>query len=295
MSTYYWDERLDYLLRNRLLYWNDDYLEFLVSRVWAITDSVHVVDFGCGYGYLGLKLLPLLPAGSKYTGIDRGDKLLATARRLFEELPHEAEFIRADINTVELAENDYDVAICQALLVHLPNAQEVLAKMIRAVRPQGMVIAIEPHRNGFAVNQYIPEFETLDTVNLDLLFKLRELDRARTGCDGNIGIKLPVYMQELGLRNVGCRVTDRVNFYHPDLPDAEKERLYSVLHEEAFGSPIDRDVAALIPNLTARGLSGEEARELAAGICATSHSADTRGNLCHILQAANMMITYGTK
>jgi 16S rRNA G1207 methylase RsmC len=33
---------------------------------------VKIIDFGCGYGYLGMKLLPLLPKGSTYTGVDKG-------------------------------------------------------------------------------------------------------------------------------------------------------------------------------------------------------------------------------
>ncbi len=41
----------------RCLYYNDDYLEFLVKIVWRIDQPVKMIDFGCGYGYLGLKLL----------------------------------------------------------------------------------------------------------------------------------------------------------------------------------------------------------------------------------------------
>lgn len=69
MSGYYWDSKIDYLSRTRWLYYNDDYLEFLVKSVWKITSPVRIIDFGCGYGYLGTKLLPLLPEGSTYTGV----------------------------------------------------------------------------------------------------------------------------------------------------------------------------------------------------------------------------------
>lgn len=58
MSEYYWDSQIEYLKRTRDLYYNDDYLEFLVKSVWRITESVNIIDFGCGFGYLGLKLLP---------------------------------------------------------------------------------------------------------------------------------------------------------------------------------------------------------------------------------------------
>lgn len=84
MSDYYWDDQMEYLRNTRWLYYNDDYLEFLVQRVWKIENPVDLIDYGCGYGYLGLKLLPLLPEGSTYTGIDKGKELIRQAREIFQ-------------------------------------------------------------------------------------------------------------------------------------------------------------------------------------------------------------------
>ena len=84
MEEYYWDTKLEYLKRTRDLYYNDDYIEFLVNYVWKLSKPVHIIDFGCGYGYLGLKLLPLLPKGSTYTGVDKGEQLISQARELFQ-------------------------------------------------------------------------------------------------------------------------------------------------------------------------------------------------------------------
>ena len=61
-------------------------------------------------------MLPLLPKGSKYTGIDSGEALIAEARELFRSLPYESEFIEGDATEIEL-ENKYDIAICQAFLL----------------------------------------------------------------------------------------------------------------------------------------------------------------------------------
>jgi hypothetical protein len=33
MSKYYWDTQIDYLKSSRYLYFNDDYLEFLIHKV----------------------------------------------------------------------------------------------------------------------------------------------------------------------------------------------------------------------------------------------------------------------
>lgn len=81
MSEYYWDTKVDYLKTSRSLYFNDDYLEFLIYKVWGFTNPIKIIDFGCGLGYLGLKFLPLLPKGSTYTGIDKGEKLIEEAKK----------------------------------------------------------------------------------------------------------------------------------------------------------------------------------------------------------------------
>ena len=107
---------MDYLTRSRRLYFNEDYIEFLLTRVLGLTERTYIVDFGCGTGYIGARFLPHLPKGSKYTGIDKGGTLIRAAEELFAKLPYETEFILGDIESVELAEGRYDVAVCQAML-----------------------------------------------------------------------------------------------------------------------------------------------------------------------------------
>lgn len=65
-----WNGRSDYLHKVRKYFWNDDYLKFLIENVWHIESPIDIIDFRCGDGYLGMKLLELLPEGSTYTGVD---------------------------------------------------------------------------------------------------------------------------------------------------------------------------------------------------------------------------------
>ena len=113
MSEYYWDSAIEYLRNTRGLYYNDDYLEFLVKNVWKMNTPINIVDYGCGYGYLGLKLLPLLPKGSTYTGIDKGKDLIMEAKKCLISQPYSTEFIQGDIEDM-FVERQYDVAICHA-------------------------------------------------------------------------------------------------------------------------------------------------------------------------------------
>lgn len=294
VSEYYWDEKIEYLLRTRRLYHNADYMEFLLTRVLGLTEPTHVIDFGCGTGYLGLIFLPHLPKGSTYTGIDKGEELIRTAQDVFHRSPYEAEFIVGDIESIELPEGWYDMAVCQALLLHLFEPKKTLARMIRCTRAGGKVLCIEPHRNGFLANHIIHELDINQTRNPAILQKLWEADRLRTGKDGNIGIRLPIYMRQLGLHDVECRVSDRVNYLHPDLPADEKERLHGALQEEAFGSP-GADDEAILANLVARGLTSKEAMAQLEIEKYVSAEFEAHGRDYNTVAASLMMICYGTK
>ena len=57
------------------------HLLYRVSHAKGVADqrSADIVGFGCGY--LGVLMMPLLPRGSTYTGIDRSEPLLAEAEK----------------------------------------------------------------------------------------------------------------------------------------------------------------------------------------------------------------------
>ena len=171
MGDYYWDTQIEYLRHSKDLFYNDDYLEFLVRTVWKIDTPMRLIDFGCGYGYLGLKLLPLLPEGSTYTGIDLGEKLLQKARELFAPLPFRTQFLQDDIQEIAV-DRTYDMAICHAFLLHVPNPMAILKKMMDCVVDSGKVIAFEPHWIANASNLHLHGHDQSRLVQRGLLQKL---------------------------------------------------------------------------------------------------------------------------
>ncbi|MFL0248593.1 class I SAM-dependent methyltransferase [Candidatus Clostridium stratigraminis] len=142
MSQSIWNEKLEFLKAIRTGWCNDDYMEFLVEKVWKIRKPVNIIDFGCGFGYVGLLLLPILPKGSTYTGIDNSDTLLDDAKYVFKNSGYNTKFIKADLNEYVPTES-YDLAISQAVLRHIPNGKNILEKMIQAVVRNGLVVCME--------------------------------------------------------------------------------------------------------------------------------------------------------
>lgn len=234
MSDYYWDDQMEYLRNTRWLYYNDDYLEFLVQRVWKIENPVDLIDYGCGYGYLGLKLLPLLPEGSTYTGLDKGKELIKQAREIFSKTSYQTTFIVDDIETVKV-KRQYDVAISHAFLLHMTEPITVLQKMIESLVDEGRMICFEPHWIANMSNYELHGLKQSNIIQLGILQKLFEEDSKRNGKDGNIGMKLPILLSQLGLRNVECRVSDKVNFLDQNMPGSDKQKLFQALKEEGLG------------------------------------------------------------
>lgn len=69
-------------------------------KVWKIRKKVDVIDFGCGYGYLALVLMPSLPEGSTYTGVDISEELINKGREIFKSLSFNYKFIISSADEV---------------------------------------------------------------------------------------------------------------------------------------------------------------------------------------------------
>jgi SAM-dependent methyltransferase len=248
-----------------------------------------MIDFGCGYGYLGLKLLPLLPEGSTYTGIDMGKELIQSAQEVFVKLSYLTEFIVGDIEEISVSRK-YNIAICHAFLLQVADPKSILQKMIDCVVDNGKVICFEPHWIANMSNYGLERIQQSEVIKLGLLQRLYEDDYKRTGKDGNIGIKLPIYLSQLGLKDVECRVSDKVNFLDPNMELQRKESLYVSLKEEGLGgSP--GELEEFVNNLINRGLTPREARDQYEAELLFSKAFGMESCLSN---APNMKITFGT-
>jgi len=253
-------KKRNYLEEARYQYHNMDYIEFLVHKVWKISRPVNLVDVGCGIGYLGLMVLPFLPDGSTYTGVDLSDVLVEQAIDVYRDTSHSARFIQASGYELPFEDNAFDTAACQAFLMHLSEPERAVAEMIRVTAPGGLVIAAETNWNASSSLQSIAGLDLADTTDLGFLQKNHELNRKSSGRDGNIGIKLPALFHELGLKNVGSRISDMVKCILPPVETGNQEPIYKTVAQE-IGRTVDEDTAKLMEaHFIKLGFSKEEAR-----------------------------------
>ena len=205
-----WGLEKGFLHSSRKNMWNKDYFEFLVKCVWKIDKPVKIIDFGCGYGFLAQMLLPLIPGGSSYKGIDISEELIKDANIQFANC-QEVSFEVADLNEYEPSA-DYDVAICQSVLRHLSNPEDILKKMVNSVNENGLVICIEPSRRLENAGIYVASYAFDPFEHDDDLRQKWTSEKESGGRDYQIGVKIPNLMSKMGLKDVGVRINDYVDY-----------------------------------------------------------------------------------
>jgi len=281
--------RMKYLRESRKNLWNLDYFEFLVKHVWKMDKPIRILDMGCGMGYLGSVLLPLLPEGSTYTGIDIGEKLLDEAQAIFSNYSN-VDFILQDLNEYEPTEK-YDLVICQCVLIHIPSPQSILDKMIKSVIPGGRVICIEPNWVFTNLGVYRHKMEVYSHMDWGVIQKWFDGALQHSGRDSYIGIKIPAMMHDLGLKNIDIRINDKANFNFqaPDGAKLGKDRIEG--QRKFYENPEFYDKNGR----NSTGMTMDEQLKYFEGVLLTEKFENDRDIPLPVVEAAAWLISYGEK
>jgi ubiquinone/menaquinone biosynthesis C-methylase UbiE len=257
----YWDDKDEHLRQCFILHHNVDYLEFLVRSVWKLDQACRLVEFGCGFGRIGVEVMRLLAQGSTYTGIDQSAKLISKGRQIWANTPWPAEFNEGSIYKTPFTDKSFDVSLIHTVLMHVPYPEKVLKEMIRVTKPNGLVIACEANRNAHTAMLHIEEDNHQELVPLELFQTINREIRKRTGVDHNIGAKLPVLMHKAGLKQIQIRLSDAVRFLYPPMDSDYMERLFTAICDEGYGQPRPDDEGRerWKANLMSYGISDHDA------------------------------------
>lgn len=252
----FWDKRLEYLRRTREENWNTDYLEFLVKNVWKLKRPVSVLDCGCGYGYMGEVLMPVLPEGSIYTGIDFSDRLLKYGKYLFEKKGIKGKFINEDFLDMR-SDQKYDVVMCQSVLRHVGDSTPFIRKMIEVAKKGGLLICIDTNRELECAGLYVQGMDysyLCDHKGVERHWKTEFENGDR---DHAAAMRNAYVMRELGLNKVEVRMNDKVSFICPETEDYEQKVEDFICENGLWYDNIDKTVERLVNH----GMKRNEAEE----------------------------------
>lgn len=254
----YWNRKLQYLERTRKDNWNEDYLQFLIQSVWKIDRSIHILDLGCGYGYMGLLLMPFFPKGSQYTGIDFAKHLIRHGRTLFQEKNIAGNLICGDI--FEMPETArYDIVLCQSVLRHMGNSEPLIRKMMRLAKKDGLIVCIDTNREFECAGLYIDGMdygELCDHAGMEKYWKCEYENGDR---DYAAAMRNAHMMRKLGILNVQIRMSDAVSFICPEQAYYAQKKEDFISAENAWSEKEKTDRAGAVSHMVSKGMTRIEA------------------------------------
>lgn len=227
-SAEYFGEQRDY-------WWNGAFVEFMLRR-WGLTECRAMLDVGCGVGHWGRTLIPHLPEDATLTGIDLETDWVATAaaRALRDGLEHRTNYVKGSALALPFEEGSFDLVTCQTLLIHIEEPREVLAEMLRVLRPGGRVLVCEP--NNMANSQVVSSarFDEPIATRVSLMkFQLIcERGKAVLGLGNNsVGDLVPGMFAKLGLEAIDVCLSDRATAMIPPYSSRDQIALRDQLLE----------------------------------------------------------------
>lgn len=250
-SKAYRDTVLDQFVASRTLFWNEDYLRFLVRDVWCLNSPIKVADISCGNGLLADQLMPLLPEGSHYTGFEVSPVMRDNTSEDFKSSPHMEILPMEDINDYD---KQFDVVICQSYLRHLSRPMSGLKKMQALTKKGGLLICHEVNRPFETVGLLLGD-ETDDTFEkMMLLEKLWQTELKEEGRDYRLGLRLPLMLKSIGLSHINCRMNDHIDVI---LGREEDQEVLTLLNRHYKTTSVTED--GLYEFLLQRGMNRFEA------------------------------------
>ena len=166
----------------------------LFDRV-GLRSGGRAIDIGCGpQGVLDL-LSERVGSTGLVVGIERDDKSVAAARQFAAgRALKNVKVLQGDAAAVGLPSDIFDLVHARLVLVNIPNAEAVVAEMVRLARPGGMVASHEA--------DYLPHLCDPPLRAWDRLFQIYRDYSSANGIDLFIGRRTHRLFREAGLVNI---------------------------------------------------------------------------------------------
>ena len=208
----------------RDFWWHRDFLDLMASR-WKLADANSMADIGCGLGHWSRLLYRHLKAPASLVGVDRESRWVSQAFEFFkrdypEASPDRVNFVQGDAYSLPLPSDEFDVATCQTLLMHLKHPELALNEMRRIAKPGGLVICVEPNNllNNMGSSS-LAELRTVEEEAEKFEYWLRFQRGKQALGEGNnsIGDLVPGLLAGAGLTDIEVYESDRGSSVYPSV------------------------------------------------------------------------------
>jgi SAM-dependent methyltransferase len=214
-------------------------LRLLARVLWPLTEALlrrvglaagqRCLDVGCGIGAVTLELARAVGPSGQAVGIDTDEGALGLARQEAQRQGLPAVFRAGGV--LELAEESArDLVYARFVLSHLQQPDQAAQRLVRAVRPGGVVVVEDTDFAGHFGHPACPAFDRYVALYQEVV--------RRRGGDACLGPRLPGLLEEAGLGDVELEVVQ------PAFRRGEGKRLAAVTLEHVREAVVAAGLAA---------------------------------------------------
>ncbi|CAN1209629.1 Methyltransferase type 11 [Tumidithrix helvetica PCC 7403] len=158
----------------------------------GLTEAWHCLEVGAGAGSIAKWMAEVVGANGEVVAVDLDTRFLTDIR-----LPN-VRIIEGDIRDLPLEVSSFDLIHARYVLIHLPNFQEVLSKLVDLLKPGGWLAIEEPDFSAArAIAGGEATCQSFARINQAILRIF-----GNKGIDYDLGIKLPAILQKMGLQQL---------------------------------------------------------------------------------------------
>jgi len=158
----------------------------------GIASNWRCLELGAGAGSIAQWMAEIVGENGKVVAVDLNTRFIANIQR------SNLEVIEADIRHLKLESQSFDLIHVRYVLIHIPEFQVALAKMLDLLKPGAWIVIEEPDfsaARAIAGNEIACQSMNRVNVAIAEMFSSRGMDYA-------FGIKLPAIFQQLNLQEL---------------------------------------------------------------------------------------------
>jgi ubiquinone/menaquinone biosynthesis C-methylase UbiE len=158
----------------------------------GITADWQCLEVGAGAGSITQWLAAIVGERGRVVAVDLDTRFVSSLR-----LPN-VEVLQADIRHLPLENNSFDLVHARYVLIHIPDFQVALSRMVDLLKPGGWIVIEEPDFSAArAIFGEAAACQSVNRVNRAILQMF-----ASRGMDYALGVNLPARFQRLGLQQL---------------------------------------------------------------------------------------------
>lgn len=161
-------------------------------QLTGITASWRCLEVGAGAGSITRWLAATVGENGKVVAVDLDTRFVANINQ-----PN-VEVLEADVRHLALENHSFDLVHARYVLIHIPDFQVALTKMLKLLKPGGWIVLEEPDFS--AARAIVGEEAACQSMNRVNQSILQMFDNR--GMDYALGVKLPALLQGLGLQQL---------------------------------------------------------------------------------------------